>query len=902
MFSPLELTLRTFLPSPLRHSDFFLRYLSAVAATAVACVGTYLIWSFISPAVSLLFFVAVLFSSWYSGLKPGLLCCLLSTVACNYLFVHPGNLIALGGDDLLRLPVLMLAAVLVSTLTMAHTQSAEAAERIEKQLAVTLKSIGDAVITTDAKGSITGMNSVAQSLTGWTEVDARGKQLREIFQILDTKTRIAVDGVVNRVIRDNAVIALGTSVLLVSRDGSEVPINEIATPLRDNNGTLAGVVLVLRNVTHLSDEMPDNELLRQKIALLESVEAPMYAVDPQGRCLFISRAASRMLDYRSDEMIGKDFHEITHSRNGDGLVCKDEECKAHAAMLGEASPASINATMWRRPGDAVPVELSTAPIMIGDKVLGTVVTVIDLTERYRAQEALLTLKSIVNSVDVAVITHTLDGVITSWNQSAERIYGYSAEEVIGRSVSIIHPSGRPRELTPLFGRVARREKIDTFETVRNGKGGRQVNVSITVEPLQDPSGALAGVVQVARDITAQKIRDEAEVARNSNRRAKAVRADSSWIGNDAVLEEGVSEVSRHAAAQGIIWGEKPGSGVVMVGSSPAMQKLVAAVRRVAPTDSSVLITGATGTGKELVARAIHEQSTRAGGPFVDINCSAIPETLIEAELFGHQKGTFTGAHENRAGLFEAASGGTLFLDEIDALNLSAQAKLLRVLQERSVRRIGARTNIAVDARIISATNCDLRNAVNQDRFRADLFYRLRAFPLHLPELCEREDDVELLVIHFLERHAKRNKVGSRRFTPKAMEALRKYPWPGNVRELENAIDYAMAMGTGAELGVEDLPTEIVAVQAPKNSDDLKQVMQKYMTDGTPLAEIEKRYILSVLQQFGGNQAKAAAALGIDRSKLYRRLKQYGVMAVKFLQEEQDGLQLRTWDQDVVKSR
>ena len=329
----------------------------------------------------------------------------------------------------------------------------------------------------------------------------------------------------------------------------------------------------------------------------------------------------------------------------------------------------------------------------------------------------------------------------------------------------------------------------------------------------------------------------------------------------------------------------------LIGQSPVMKKLFSVIERVAPTDASVLITGATGTGKELAARAIHDLSPRRDASFVDINCSAIPETLIEAELFGHQRGTFTGAHENRSGLFEKASGGTLFLDEVDALNLSAQAKLLRVLQERTVRRIGARANIAIDVRIISATNCDLAQAVAEGRFRPDLYYRLRVLPLQLPELCTRGDDVDLLVDHFLRLKAARMGQEPRNFTVDAKRALREYPWPGNVRELENAVEYALAIGMDEELGVADLPMEI-ANHLP-DLHDFRSVLQAYMNDTVPLAEIEKRYILTVLQQFGGNQVRAAAALGIDRSKLYRRLRQYGVKAVKFFQEEEEhGLQFR----------
>ncbi|HKE59220.1 MAG TPA: sigma-54 dependent transcriptional regulator [Pyrinomonadaceae bacterium] len=342
----------------------------------------------------------------------------------------------------------------------------------------------------------------------------------------------------------------------------------------------------------------------------------------------------------------------------------------------------------------------------------------------------------------------------------------------------------------------------------------------------------------------------------------------------------------------VITSNKLGMRPTIVGQSPAMRKLFSVIERVAPTDSSVLITGATGTGKELVARAIHDQSTRHNGDFVDINCSAIPETLIEAELFGHQRGSFTGANENRCGLFEKASGGTLFLDEVDALNLSAQAKLLRVLQERTVRRIGARANIAVDVRVISATNCDLAQAVAAGRFRADLYYRLRVLPLQLPELCSRTGDVKLLVDHFLRLKAERQQQTPRQFSVEAMRVLNEYPWPGNVRELENVVEYAVAIGLGEKLDVDDLPPELLQAQLRTDGDDLQQLLQAYMNDTVPLAEIEKRYILSVLKQFGGNQVRTAAALGIDRSKLYRRLKQYGVMAVKFLQEEQlDGLQM-----------
>ena len=224
---------------------------------------------------------------------------------------------------------------------------------------------------------------------------------------------------------------------------------------------------------------------------------------------------------------------------------------------------------------------------------------------------------------------------------------------------------------------------------------------------------------------------------------------------------------------------------------------------------------------------------------------------------------------------------------LDALPLAAQAKLLRVIQERRIRRVGGRTNIDIDVRIISATNSDLSTAINEGRFRADLFYRLRVFPLSVPTLSQRAGDVEILIACFLERHAERYGTSVRSFTPDAMNALLRYSWPGNVRELESAVEYALAIGTEEELSIEDLPTEFSAADANTGG-----TVDDFRTNGAPLAEIEKRYILSVLEQFEGNQVRAAAALGIDRSKLYRRLRQYGVKAVRFLQEERgDGRQL-----------
>jgi DNA-binding NtrC family response regulator len=313
-------------------------------------------------------------------------------------------------------------------------------------------------------------------------------------------------------------------------------------------------------------------------------------------------------------------------------------------------------------------------------------------------------------------------------------------------------------------------------------------------------------------------------------------------------------------------------GTALIGKSSAMTQLFKTIERIAPIDCNVLITGATGTGKELVARAIHDRSARRKGPFVDVNSSAIPETLFEAEFFGHQRGTFTGAYDTRTGLFERASGGTLFLDEVDSLSLASQAKLLRVLQERQLRRVGGRENIPVDVRIMAATGSNLKAAIASGKFRADLYFRLRVVPLHVPLLRDRSEDIPLLLDHFLSAHAQRTGYPERRFSLQAMRALTEYNWPGNVRELENIVEYALAIGGDEELTIDDLPADVFGAEA----NDLDESNTTHIFANLSLAEVERRHILAVFQQCGRHHNKAAAALRIDRRTLYRKLQQYNV--------------------------
>jgi two-component system response regulator HydG len=307
----------------------------------------------------------------------------------------------------------------------------------------------------------------------------------------------------------------------------------------------------------------------------------------------------------------------------------------------------------------------------------------------------------------------------------------------------------------------------------------------------------------------------------------------------------------------------------IVAKSTAMLQLVDLATRVAKVDATVIITGESGSGKERIARLVHEESPRAAGPFVAVSCGAITETLLESELFGHARGAFTGATHDRPGLFEAANGGTLLLDEVGEVSPGMQVKLLRALQEREIRRVGENKSRRVDVRMLAATNRDLAVAVAAGTFRQDLYYRLKVVELHLPPLRERRADILPLARLLLAEAAMRMKRKISELSPQAADQLLRYPWPGNVRELENAMERAVALAQGSRVALEDLPEDVREARA---------IHAAASGSVRPLQEIEKEYILSALDLNGGNQTKTAEQLEIGSATLYRKLKSYGLVA------------------------
>jgi transcriptional regulator with GAF, ATPase, and Fis domain len=332
----------------------------------------------------------------------------------------------------------------------------------------------------------------------------------------------------------------------------------------------------------------------------------------------------------------------------------------------------------------------------------------------------------------------------------------------------------------------------------------------------------------------------------------------------------------------------------LIGSGPAMEKVYQLTRRVAQSNASVLLLGETGTGKELIAKAIHTLSPRGSGPFVRVNCGALSESLLESELFGHVRGSFTGAIDNRTGRFEAAHTGTVFLDEINSTTAKLQVKLLRVLQEREFERVGDTHTIRVDVRVIAASNRDLADEVEAERFREDLFYRLNVVPIRLPPLRERREDIPELVGYFLNMYNERNDRYVVHIERKALEALQDYHWPGNVRELQNYIERCVVMALGDELTLDLLPEGLKGSpsgsRAPRfKGTDLEtltfELVQQGLTTSAPgetnlhskvVDRVEKELIVQVLAACDGVQIKAAARLGINRNTLHKKLKDYGI--------------------------
>jgi len=435
-------------------------------------------------------------------------------------------------------------------------------------------------------------------------------------------------------------------------------------------------------------------------------------------------------------------------------------------------------------------------------------------------------ESILESINDGVFTVDLDWKITYFNKSAERITKVSREDAIGRFCADVFKSSMCENSCPLRKTMENKIPIIGQTGFIINALGERVPISVSSAVLKDPNGNIIGGAETFRDLS------EVE-------HLKLELTSRYRVGN-------------------------------LVSRSPKMRKIFDILPTISNSPSTVLILGETGTGKELLARTIHELSPRKDGPFVAVNCSALPETLLEAEFFGFKKGAFTGAVKDRKGKLEAADKGTLFLDEIGDMPLSIQAKLLRVIQERCFEPIGSNKTISVDIRIICATNKNLEELVEKEKFRKDLYYRINVIKLELPPLRERKEDIPLLVDTFISHFNKVLGKDIKGVSPEAISLLMSYNWPGNIRELENIIERASILCFGDIIDIEHLPEEIISFTKSDEALDIKSTKSL----------MEKQIIINALKQNNYHPVKTAKSLGIHKTTLYRKLKKYNIQLPK----------------------
>ncbi|MBA2849692.1 PAS domain S-box protein [Thermosulfuriphilus ammonigenes] len=556
------------------------------------------------------------------------------------------------------------------------------------------------------------------------------------------------------------------------------------------------------------------EILRKHQAIIDSLIEGIIIIDRKGRIISFNRAAERIIGVSRDQALGKKCWEVIK-----GPHSKEEGCCLNVCL--EKGQTLVDKTIYIKRGDsAVPVSLNASPIYNKDQIVGISMSLRDLTDS-------LQMNLILESIADGVFTVGRDFRITSFNRAAEKITGWHRQEAIGQYCwNIFHSS--------ICGdKCAIAQAIRTGKPVMNQaiyvrrRDGRSIPVSISAAPLTDDEGNIIGAVETFRDLT--------EIIQLR------------------------SQLRKSFSFQNI------------VSKSPAMQKIFDVLPDIAQSGSNVLITGESGTGKELIALAIHNLSKYKDGPFVAINCGALPDTLLESELFGYKAGAFTDAKRDKKGKIAAAEGGTLFLDEIGEVSPAFQAKLLRFLETKTYEPLGSTETKRANVRIVAATNKDLAQMVHEGRFREDLYYRLNVATVKLPPLRERKEDIPLLIDHFIEKFNAEKGKNITGISEEALEILMRYDFPGNIRELENIIEYSFILCRGGVILPEHLPESLLTLRQKK--DEHRPCL---VDEDSPLTleEIEKRAIYQALKRNNWRRMATCRELGISKDTLRRKIAKY----------------------------
>ena len=684
--------------------------------------------------------------------------------------------------------------------------------------------------------------------------------------------------------------------------------------VRNNVSLVPGTENVPRFIMALSEDITERKEAEEALQkseervrlILDSAAEGVFGCDPEGTCLFCNQAAVRLLGYDEPvELLGKNMHALEHHTRKDGSTFPIDECPIYVGFHENRGVHIDDDIFWKKDGTSFPVEYWSHPMLRDGKTVGAVITFFDITERTKAEEALR--KSEQRKCSLLEINNA---IITNLTQEALFI---SAYEAIRRVVSFDRAAFllyRPETKTLKLLSMDSDSESDFF---RLGKEYdlQETRVSAWVLDRQQAvvRGDLEKEQQSAGDerLVAEGIQSYCVVplvamgnsigtftvwSETKNRYSEADAELLQEVANQVALAisnmksyEEIAALKVRLEKENVYLQEEirtVHNFEEIVGNSPALLELLRRVDQVARTDSSVLIYGETGTGKELIARAIHDRSARKKRPLVKVNCSAISAGLVESELFGHVKGAFTGAFERRIGRFELANGGTLFLDEVGELPLETQVKLLRVLQEREFEPVGSNSSVRVDVRIIAATNRNLRESISAGSFRSDLFYRLNVFPLEVPPLRVRRADIPQLAMFFLSRYSRNLGKRMEGISAAATERLSRYSWPGNVRELQNVIERALILSHGPIL---ELETDLISVSAFEALRDAAPEVAAAAQPTGPssslktLEEVERAHISAVLQQARGvieGANGAAKTLGMHPNTLRHRMEKLGI--------------------------
>jgi formate hydrogenlyase transcriptional activator len=642
--------------------------------------------------------------------------------------------------------------------------------------------------------------------------------------------------------------------------------------------------------------------------ILDSATEGIFGCNAEGTCLFSNASAARMLGYSDPrDLLAKNMHALEHHTRKDGAPYPLEECPIYVGFQKGESVHRDDEVFWRKDGTSFPVEYWSNLVVQKGETKGAVVTFIDITGRKQTEEVLRKSEERNRSllqINNAIITNlSQEALLRSISEALHRVIAFDRCAITlhqperdsflflaveGELSSDYFRTGLevPRSETsvgwvfdhrqPLLRRDLQRESHYANERRLCAEGiqsmcllplafqGKCIGALSVVSQKRDQySEEDAAFLQDAANQITLAIQNMQSYQEINNLKAR-LESENVYLREEILTEHNFEEI---------------------IGNSPALLRSLHAVAQVAPTDATVLICGETGTGKELVARAIHSRSGRNGRALVNVNCSAISAGLVESELFGHMKGAFTGAIDRRIGRFELAHGGTIFLDEIGELSPETQVKLLRVLQEHEFEPVGSSRPLRVDVRVIAATNRDLREAVESGRFRSDLFYRLNVFPIGLPPLRERRSDIPQLVAFYIARFSKRLGKKIDGVSRESMQNLTNYPWPGNIRELQNVIERAVILATEPTLRLDCqlmpiLASTIGGEVLEMSAQDDEQAILESSTRTLTLDEVDRNHIRAVLQLTGGvidGPKGAAKMVNIHPNTLRHRMKKLGIL-------------------------